>query len=428
MGLLRDTLNWFVRTVRETVPHERIPIELERNRDAVVEMGAKNPPDMPLYRFRLGLRAGFSGEARATIPVFRRVNPNPHPVLKEIFYCEIAGTVAEAANVEALREKTARMLETLAPGKSLPLAYFRVPAVDYSLPVYEDDGRIVCPVIVGSKLKAKDLATMRGHVFRYLVGAGYVTDHSQVELWVLRPSDFRLVPPAAIITSVEEPDLWFPTVEGRSQEGSVIGVLGEGAELRTDEHARAGFESASGAPAATDVTALLRLIGTRLAESGRIESPFDLHAGEVRPEIWARTERVTDDVGRRLTCWLETEEVTKLELPLRRTAAGELVTALQDQGICVFVAADEPELAGRVGRYLSRHGFLRWQDAVEVVAEEAARGPSDQLLASGEIEFPRKEIEFSRLEFGEPSGQPGSASTEENAFEDRKNEEEVRFP
>ena len=419
MGLLRNTFNWFVRTVRETVPHEPIPIELERNREAVVEMGAQNPPDMPLYRFRLGLRAGFTGEARATIPVFRRVNPNPHPVLKEIFYCEIAGTVVEAANIEALREKTSQILETLAPAKSLPLAYFRVPAVDYSLPVYEDDGRIVCPVIAGTKLKAKDLATMRGHVFRYLVTAGYVTDQSQIELRVLRPSDLRLVPPAATITSVEQAELWFPTVEGRSPEGIVIGVLGEGAELRAEERPRAGIESASGSPAATDVTALMRLIGTSLAESGRIGSPFDLHAAEVRPEIWARTERVTNDVGRRLTCWLEGEEATKLELPLRRTAAGELVTALQDQGISVFVGADEPELANRVGRYLSRHGFLRWQDAVEVVAEErTASAPAGDLTASGSpIEFPQREIEFSRLEF---DGQ-------QEAFEDRKEKEEVRF-
>src|SRR5919108_304703 len=123
--------------VPDHVIDQAVPISLERNREAAVEMGAVNPPDVPVYRFRLGLRAGFSGDQSAAIPVFKKVNPHPHPVLKEIFYCEVAGTDVEAANVHALRDKVARVLETLAPGKALPIAYFRVPAMDYSLPVYE---------------------------------------------------------------------------------------------------------------------------------------------------------------------------------------------------------------------------------------------------------------------------------------------------
>src|SRR5919204_489778 len=86
---------------------------LQAVQDAPDEMGAYNPPDVPLYRFRVGLRAGFGGESSAAIPVFKRVNPHPHPVLKEIFYCEVAGSELEAANVHAVREKVARMLEVL---------------------------------------------------------------------------------------------------------------------------------------------------------------------------------------------------------------------------------------------------------------------------------------------------------------------------
>src|SRR5438034_8352137 len=145
--MLRRPFDWFMRNARDVGSHDIIPIELERNREAAVELGAQNPPDLPLYTFRLGLRAGFSGDQRAAVPVFRKVNPHRHPVLKEIFYCEVAGSVLEAANVHALRDKVARMLETLAPAKSLPLAYFRVPAMDYSLPAYEEGGQIVCPII-----------------------------------------------------------------------------------------------------------------------------------------------------------------------------------------------------------------------------------------------------------------------------------------
>ena len=43
----------------------------------------------------------------------------------------MAGQALEAANVYALGAKVARLLETIAPARALPLCYFRVPAMDY---------------------------------------------------------------------------------------------------------------------------------------------------------------------------------------------------------------------------------------------------------------------------------------------------------
>jgi hypothetical protein len=393
---LRRPLRWFARNVRSTSDPDPVPITLERNRDAVVEMGAHNPPDVPLYRFRVGLRAGFSGEASAAIPVFKRVNPHPHPVLKEIFYCEVAGSELEAANVHAVRDKVARMLEVLAPAGSLPLAYFRAPASDFSLPIYEEGGKLVCPMIAGANLKGDDLASIRSSVCRYLVNGGYVADPSQVEIRVVRPSDLKLVAPAAIIRSLEDPDLWFASVEGRSSEGLVIGLLGEATELRAGERRRAGRQELDSPPAASEVASLLRLVANGLTEKGRITDPSSLYATHVRPAVWARTEQLTHDVGRRLVCWLEDDEPARLELPLRRTAAGELVTALEDEGIAVFTGADESSLAARVGRYLSGGGFLRFEDTVEV--EDPDRVSQEQPGA-----WQGRAIEFPRLEFGEAS-------------------------
>jgi hypothetical protein len=399
-------LRWFMRVVREADRGEPVPITIERNREAAVEMGAQNPPDVPLYRFRLGLRAGFSGEQSARIPVFKKVNPNPHPVLKEIFYCEVAGSELEAANVHALHEKVARMLETLAPGGSLPLAYFRVPAADYSLPIYEQGGKLVSPMIAGADLKAPDLAGIRRNVCRHLVNAGYVNDPSEVEIEVVRPSDLKLVSPAALIRSLEDPDLWLAAVEGRSSEGLVIGLLGEATELKPEQRRRAGAQPLSSPPAASDVASLLRLVGNELADAKQLEEPFALYATQVRPEIWSRTEELTDDLGHRLVCWLEGGESAPLELPLRRTAAGELLTALEDDGITVFAAADEQLLKRSLGRYLSGSGFLRFEDAVEFVpgagGSEPPPPPEGGWKSNG--------IEFSRLDFGDG---------------DRTNEEEV---
>ena len=95
--------SWVKRTATETGANpEAIPVGLERNPDAVVELGAENPPDVHLYLFRVGMRSGF-GRREATLPVYRRVNPSPHPILKEIYFCEVAGKTLEAANVFSLR-------------------------------------------------------------------------------------------------------------------------------------------------------------------------------------------------------------------------------------------------------------------------------------------------------------------------------------
>src|SRR3954452_6257380 len=83
------------------------------------------------YAFRLGVRAGFGGGETARIPVHQRLNHAPHPILKEVHWCEVAGRTLEAANVFALKEKVAALLDGIAPARVLPLAYFRVPDMDY---------------------------------------------------------------------------------------------------------------------------------------------------------------------------------------------------------------------------------------------------------------------------------------------------------
>src|SRR3954447_10514707 len=213
------------RVATETGLEPDVPIAIERVPAAEGER----------YAFRLGVRAGFGGQDTARIPVSRRTNTSPHPVLKEVHSCEVAGRTLEAANVQALRAKVEGVLAQLAPGGALPVCYFRAPAMDYELPVYEERGDFVSPVIGGPNLKGDDLAAIRRHICRYLVNAGYVAEADEVTVGVLRPSDLRLVPPAAIFRSLGDAELWMPAVEGTSPEGAVIGVVGQATRLRGRE-------------------------------------------------------------------------------------------------------------------------------------------------------------------------------------------------
>jgi hypothetical protein len=368
--------SWFRETVTETTGGlAPVPIGLERNPEAVVELGAYNPPEVPLYVLRVGLASGFGG-TEAGLPVYRRENEAAHPVLKEIYHCEVAGQTLEAANVYALREKVRRTLEVIAPAHTLPLCYFRAARLDYSLPVYQEGGKLVCPVLAGPKIKAPDLASMREPVIRHLRASGYLMPDEEAEIQVVRPSDLRLVPPAAVLRSLDQPETWLPTVEGSSPQGPVIGLLTHSAELRRSERRRAGVAPVDVPPSAPDVTALMRSIGQEMARRGGPANPWTLYATHVRPEIWARTEELTDPTPRRLECYLEGDD-GQLELPIRHTTAGEVLTAIQERSITVFVAGDDQALGAVVGRYLQEAGFLRHIEELRVETERAR--PAERL-------------------------------------------------
>src|SRR5918996_441769 len=141
--------NWTKRVISDqTGGVDPVRVGLERNPGAVVELGAEAPPDVPIYVLRVEIGSGFGG-TRAGLPVYRHENPSPHPILKEIYQCEVAGKMLEAAHVYALRDKVQRHLEVIAPARSLPLCYFRlVPpaAVIRCL----DDPSIWLPTVEGS--------------------------------------------------------------------------------------------------------------------------------------------------------------------------------------------------------------------------------------------------------------------------------------
>jgi hypothetical protein len=369
-------LAWAGRVIADRGEDEPVPIHLER----VSEHD---------YTFRLGVRAGFGGGETARIPVTRHVNPSPHPVLKEIHRCEVAGRILEAANVYALKAKVVRALETIAPGRTLPLCYFRAPAMDYELPVFEQGGWLTSPVLGGPRLRAHDLAGIRRQVCRYLESAGYVNHADEVTVGVVRPRDLRRVPPAAVLRSHSDPELWIPTVEGTSPDGPVVGVVGQAPQLRRGERRRrgAGPSVEYTAPAAPDVIALIRYMQTELGRAGQMAA-WGLYAGEVRPEIWAAAEERTDDAGLRLVAHLTDDDSTRLELAVRRTGAGDVAAALEDRGINVFLAPDEKALATHVGHHLVSADFLRFTTEVEIHptgAPRAERLGIDSIRAQEEV-------------------------------------------
>jgi len=346
--------SWAKKVVTEQGELDPMPIDLERTEEG--------------HQFRLGVRAGFSGQETARIPIQVRPNLSPHPVLKEIHSCEVAGQTLEAANPFALKEKVARALETIAPAHTLPLAYFRVPDMDYELPAYEDDGHIVAPILMGPTLKARDMGGIRREVCRYLEGAGYISEPDEVIVGVVRSRDLQRVPPAAVIRSLDDPDLWMPTVEGVSSEGPVVGLLAHPAELRGRGRIRAqiGPAPSDQAPAAPDVVGLLRFVRAELSRRSASFDPEALYASAVRAEIWRAAEQRLEPTGALVVAYLADEDSSRIELPVLRMGTGDLLAAIDHAGINVLLAHDEDALAASIGRFLERSGFLRFAEEVEI--------------------------------------------------------------
>jgi hypothetical protein len=228
-------------------------------------------------------------------------------------------------------------------------------------------------VLAGPKIKADGLDEIREPVARNLRTAGYLGPDEEPEVLVVRPSDLRLVPPAAVIRSLDDPALWHPTVEGSSGAGPVVGLLAHPAELRDGDRRRGAPQDPP--PSAADVTGLLRRIGAEMVQRGATRDPWALYASDVRREIWARTEALTDPTPSALVCHLEGGEL--LECPVRHTAAGELVAALQERAITVFLAGDLDSLNAVVGRYLAEAGFLR--HAADLRSETVTAPPAEAL-------------------------------------------------
>jgi hypothetical protein len=342
---------WIRHVVTSTGEEDPVPVTLERTHDG--------------FAFRVGLRAGLGGQEAARVPVRRRRNPNPHPIVKEIHSCEVAGQTLEAANVHALRAKVAVALDKIAPARTLPLCWFG--AGGYDLAVYEHGDEIVCPLLSGPKLKARDLAGIRQLVCRHLVSAGYADDPEQVTVGVLQPRDLRRVPPAAIFRSLADPDVWLPAVEGIS----AIGVLDHAFAL--SGRPRRGAAWRPDVPVAPDVIALLRMLRGEWARRRKLAHPHALYATDVAAPAWAAAEAHTHDAGSRLIAHLDDADATRLELPVRHTGAGDVATALEERGITVLLAADEYALAAAVGEHLAAEGFLHHPQTVEVQAVAAPR-------------------------------------------------------
>src|SRR5262249_11324359 len=159
------------------------------------------------------------------------------------------------------------------------------------------------------------LASIKEPVERYLANGGYLTGDEEPGVEVVRPSDLRLVPPAAVIRCLDDPTLWMLTVEGSSPSGPVIGLVAHPTELVPH---RRGGHSDEVPPSAPEVTALLRLLGDEMVRGGHLTNPWTVYATAVRSEIWARTEELTDPTDRFLGCYLD--DGSRLELPIRPTA------------------------------------------------------------------------------------------------------------
>jgi hypothetical protein len=312
--MVKDILRWARDVVVEHEVGAPLPVRLAADGDAI----------------EADLRDDGGEPVGARIPISRRPNPAPHPILKEIHACEVAGRTLEAHDGEALLERVGAALETIAPGGVLPLLWFRAPATGYEVAAYRDGGELACPVLgAGRRLRAPTVAGLRDEVTRHLVSSGQLHEDDELEVRLLRPADVRRVAPAAVLVS---PRSWLPCL-GADGAVETIDPVGD-APLR-----------------APDVIEILRAARERTGDE-------DLHVTGADQAAWYAAAARSSDSGLRLTA---TGDGAALELEIRRLPAGELAVAVEDGGVSVFVAGGPEALAALVGARLAGSGLSEFR-------------------------------------------------------------------
>ena len=242
-------------------------------------------------------------------------------------------------------------LEPIAPGRSLPLCYFRAPAMDYELPVYEHGLALVCPVLGGPKPEG---ARPRRHprlrsaaTWSRRATCGRRTRCRGARAPSARPAPRRRPQPCfrSPRTSRSSGSPPSRASRPRARWSACVGHAAElgGASAAAGRRAARARTPPSAAPTSL---ALLRYLAAELGRAGSGLDPWTSTPPTSGPEIWAAAEARTEDAGAGSSRTSRDGESTRLELASAAHAARAIVAVrARGRGISVFLAADEDALA-----------------------------------------------------------------------------------
>jgi len=310
----------------------------------------------PRYFFEVRLPGILPNGEPLWIPVFWRLNPFSHILLKEIYTVEIAGAPIQKANLNALREDTLKAVLSLLRNSRLPRYAFVFNERRDMIFVYVAGRHLKARSATGPEFSAEDLGQLSRRLCDYLASAKRVQSGDEPSPHLLSWHDLRLYPPAFVVCG--EPDLYLPVFfEPNAGRGKLT--------LEYDE--TEFYETTGDKPEAEALLRIFEKVAHYLRSARRIADATDLCIELPDPRMWEET--LVDARYRLAYRDTSNGSIVKVQMPVTRKN-GYLIAHHGNGtgGSTLFLSRELEDLKSRVGSRLQKKRVITHPE--ELVLEE----------------------------------------------------------
>jgi hypothetical protein len=260
------------------------------------------------------------------LEVFWRPNPG-HPILKEVYWVEVAGRRLEKGNLPALMQAMPEFLTGMGGFGTFPYYYLTYPQGE-PLPVYHSDGKLRLKMN-GSELSGYEIGEVWQKLGDGLLGKKVIRSREELEVHLLLWQDLSLYPTALALKGGRH---LIPLFQGEGQE-ILYDVIGAPTRFL---HPRDAF-------------LLRREVAQSLVATRRLSSPYELGMQGVLPQVWQDLEGGASQTG---LCLHYPTEKSPVEMPVYEVG-GDFFALGTERKHRLYFGATPEELVPRVARELS---------------------------------------------------------------------------
>ncbi len=286
----------------------------------------------PRYFLEVDLSPVLPGSGRvARLPVRWRRNRG-HPILKEVYWVEVAGMRVEKGNLAALEAAVPQAVAAFLEHGTLP--YYFVTTPQGSFPVYLVRGRLQLRTDTAA-LSAEDVGELWLRLAEHLLSARRIGAVEELEVSILLWSDLQVYPTGLLL---RDGRVLVPVFLRPGTEGSVLihDVIGQPSRFLSPP----------------ELFALRREMASDLASCRAIPHPGALKMDRVRPEVWAALEGTARPTPYVLVCH---QDERPLEFPVYE-AEGEFFALQRSSYSRLIFSSDLEELSRLVREDLVLRG------------------------------------------------------------------------
>jgi hypothetical protein len=311
------------------------------------EYGKGERVDIPRYFFEVDLNKVVPSGGVSNIAVYWRPNPKGDSILKEIYSCEIAGTVLEKGNLLALKNVLPGFIEGLINYKTLP--YYYVNIFGTRVPVYLVEKKLQLRFSDGACFSGDDVSLIYEKLVEYSIFKNYIKREEEVSLELLYWKELRLFPSGFAFVDFNE-KIFIPVFY--KVNGTInlnYDRIGEPSRILPLEN----------------IFDLWREIASQFINLKVIVSLYELRIENLVRELWERIEGFVRPLDSVLSFYKNGQ---RFVLQLFQAQTKELFAAQEGRTLRLSLASDFEDVKDRVAKELIKEKKIT--DISEVVLEK----------------------------------------------------------